>query len=55
MKEKIERLSKGIFEYAPQKLQLSQTELCVLVERGSKKQGSFFVTTKTKQKIKALL
>ena len=55
MKEKIERLSKGIFEYETPKLQLSQTELCILVEIGSKKQGSFFVTTKTKQKIKALL
>lgn len=55
MKEKIERLSKGIFEYEIPKLQLSQTQLCILVEIGSKKQGSFFVTTKTKQKIKALL
>ena len=55
MKEKIERLSKGIFEYEVQKLQLSQTEICDFVEAGSKKQGSFFVTTKAKQKIKALL
>lgn len=55
MKEKIERLSKGIFEYEMQRLQLSQTEICAFVEAGSKKQGSFFVKTKTKQKIKALL
>ena len=55
MKEKIERLSKGIFEYEMQKLQLSETEISIFIVAGSKKQGSFFVTTKTKQKIKALL
>ena len=55
MKEKIERLSKGIFEYEMPYLIVSEDELNVSIEAGSKKSGSICIGNAQNQKMKGVL
>ncbi len=55
MKEKIERLSKGIFEYEMPELIVSETELQVVVEAGIRKEGSIRIKNATGQRMKGVL
>ena len=55
MKEKIERLSKGIFEYEMPELIVSETELMVVVEEGIRKEGSIRIANSAGQRMKGVL
>jgi len=55
VKEKIERLSKGIFEYEMPELIVSETELNVVVEAGIRKEGSFRITNSAGKRMKGVL
>lgn len=55
MKEKIERLSKGIFEYEMPELIVSESELNILVEAGIRKEGSIRITNEAGQRMKGVL
>lgn len=55
MKEKIERLSKGIFEYEMPELLVSETELNIVVEAGIRKEGSIRITNDAGKKMKGVL
>ena len=55
MKEKIERLSKGIFEYEMPELQVSETKLDIVVEAGIRKEGSIRITNSAGQRMKGVL
>ncbi len=55
MKEKIERLSKGIFEYEMPELIVSESELDITVEAGIQKEGIIRITNETGQRMKGVL
>ncbi|MBP3579096.1 MAG: hypothetical protein J6K15_13385 [Lachnospiraceae bacterium] len=55
MKEKIERLSKGIFEYEMPELIVSETELNIDVEEGIRKSGSIRITNDAGKRMKGVL
>ena len=55
MKEKIERLSKGIFEYEMPELLVSEPELDIVVEEGIRKEGSLRITNDAGQRMKGVL
>lgn len=55
MKEKIERLAKGIFEYEMPELLVSESHLHVYVEAGLKTEGSFCVKNKEGIRMKGVL
>lgn len=55
MKEKIERLSKGIFEYEMPELIVSEAELNIVVEAGIRKEGSIRITNDAGQRMKGVL
>jgi len=55
VKEKIERLSKGIFEYEMPELIVSDLELDIVVESGIKKEGSIRITNSAGQRMKGIL
>ena len=55
MKEKIERLSKGIFEYEMPELLVSEPELDIVVEEGIRKEGSLRITNNAGQRMKGVL
>lgn len=55
MKEKIERLSKGTFEYEMPELQVSESELHVVVEAGIRKEGSIRITNDAGKRMKGVL
>ncbi len=55
MKEKIERLSKGIFEYEMPELIVSETELNIVVEAGIRREGSIRITNEAGQRMKGVL
>lgn len=55
MKEKIERLSKGIFEYKLPEIILSVEEINISVEMGKNYEGSFYIHNAAKTKMKGIL
>ena len=55
MKEKIEKLSKGIFEYELQDILLSDTLIRIKVEAGKVFCGSFLIKNRTGSKMKGIL
>lgn len=55
MKEKIERLSKGIFEYEMPELIVSEAQLDIVVEAGIRKEGSIRITNEAGQRMKGVL
>ena len=55
MKEKIERLSRGIFEYEMPELIVSETELVISVEAGMIKEGSLRIGNDQNQRMKGIL
>lgn len=55
MKEKIERLAKGIFEYEMPELLVSETDLHVYVEAGMKKNGAIRVKNREGKRMKGVL
>lgn len=55
MKEKIERLSKGIFEYEMPELMVSESELDIVVEAGIRKEGSIRIANEAGQRMKGVL
>jgi len=55
VKEKIERLSKGIFEYEMPELIVSESELRIVVEAGVRKEGSIRITNAAGQRMKGVL
>ena len=55
MKEKIERLSKGIFEYEMPELLVSESELNIVVEAGIKRDGSITIRNSAGQRMKGVL
>ncbi len=55
MKEKIERLSKGIFEYEMPELIVSEAELNIEVEAGIRKEGSIRIENEAGQRMKGVL
>ncbi len=55
MKEKIERLSKGIFEYEMPELVVSESELDIVVEAGIRQEGSIRITNNAGQRMKGVL
>lgn len=55
MKEKIERLTKGIFEYKLPKLLLSQEVLLLTVEKGREIKGSFKIWNEAGRRMKGVL
>ncbi|MBO5351779.1 MAG: hypothetical protein J6A77_00615 [Lachnospiraceae bacterium] len=55
MKEKIERLSKGIFEYEMPGLIVSEPELDIMVEAGIHKEGTIRITNEMGQRMKGVL
>ena len=55
MKEKIERLSKGIFDYEMPELLVSESELNIVVEAGIRKEGSIRITNEAGQRMKGVL
>jgi len=55
VKEKIERLSKGIFEYEMPELIVSETELDIVVEAGIRKTGSIRITNEADKRMKGVL
>ncbi len=55
MKEKIERLAKGIFEYEMPELLVSETDLHVYVEAGMRKTGAICVKNREGKRMKGVL
>ena len=55
MKEKIERLSKGIFEYEMPKLLVSEEEIDIIVEKGIQREGSIRISNSAGQRMKGVL
>lgn len=55
MKEKIERLSKGIFEYEVPSLIVSETSLDIVVEAGIRKEGAIRIANEAGQRMKGVL
>ena len=55
MKEKIEKLSKGIFEYEMPKLIVSETEIDLTLESGVRREGTLRITNETGQRMKGIL
>ena len=55
MKEKIERLSKGIFEYEMPKLLVSEKELHIIVEKGIPREGSIHISNIAGQRMKGVI
>ena len=55
MKEKIERLSKGIFEYEMPELIVSELRLEIVVEAGIRKEGSIRIENSAGQRMKGVL
>ena len=55
MKEKIERLSKGIFEYEMPILLVSEKELDIVVEAGIRTEGSIRIANSAGQRMKGVL
>ena len=55
MKEKIERLSKGIFEYEVPSLIVSETSLDIVVEAGIRKEGTIRIANEAGQRMKGVL
>jgi len=55
VKEKIERLSKGIFEYEMPELIVSETALNIMVEAGIRKEGSIHIANDAGQRMKGVL
>ena len=55
MKEKIERLSKGIFEYEMPDLLVSEEELDIVVEAGIRTEGSIRIANSAGQRMKGVL
>lgn len=55
MKEKIERLSKGIFTYEMPELLVSEKELYINVEAGKHKGGSLLITNDSGQRMKGVI
>ena len=55
MKEKIERLSKGIFEYEMPELLVSEKELYVYVEAGLKTSGAIRIKNGEGKRMKGVL
>lgn len=55
MKEKIERLSKGIFEYEMPELLISQEKIDVAVEAGNRVSGSFIISNSEAARMKGVL
>ncbi len=55
MKEKIERLSKGIFEYEMPELRVSETRLDIVVEAGIRTEGSIRISNNAGQRMKGVL
>ncbi len=55
MKEKIERLSKGIFEYEMPELLVSESELNIAVEAGIRQEGSIRITNSEGKRMKGVL
>ncbi|MBR6642682.1 MAG: hypothetical protein IKL28_03365 [Lachnospiraceae bacterium] len=55
MKEKIERLSKGIFEYEMPELLVSESRLDIVVEAGIRKEGSIRISNSAGQRMKGVL
>ena len=55
MKEKIDRLSKGIFEYEMPELMVSDTELDIVVEAGIRKEGSIRISNEAGHRMKGVL
>lgn len=55
MKEKIDRLSKGIFEYEMPELVVSDMELDIIVEAGIRKEGSIRITNDAGHRMKGVL
>jgi len=55
VKEKIERLSKGIFEYEMPELLVSESRLDIVVEAGIRKEGSIRISNDAGQRMKGVL
>lgn len=55
MKEKIERLSKGIFEYEMPELIVSETALEIVVEAGIRKEGKFCIRNSAQKRMKGVI
>jgi len=55
VKEKIERLSKGIFEYEMPELIVSEAELDIVVEAGRRKEGSITIVNNAGKRMKGVL
>lgn len=55
MKEKIERLSKGIFEYEMPELLVSETSLEIVVEAGIRKEGKIYIRNSAQKRMKGVL
>lgn len=55
LKEKIERLAKGIFEYKPPKLFLSEKMLFLTIEMGKELRGSFKIWNEAGRRMKGVL
>jgi len=55
VKEKIDRLCKGIFEYEMPELLVSETELNIVVEAGIRKEGSIRITNEAGKRMKGVL
>ncbi len=55
MKEKIERLSKGIFEYEMPELLVSDKTLEMVVEAGIRKEGKLYIRNSAQQRMKGVL
>jgi len=55
VKEKIERLSKGIFEYEMPELRVSESRLDIVVEAGIRKEGSIRISNSAGQRMKGVL
>jgi len=55
VKEKIERLSKGIFEYEMPELMVSESQLNIEVEAGMRKEGSIRIANESGQRMKGIL
>ncbi|MCR5153480.1 MAG: DUF5717 family protein, partial [Lachnospiraceae bacterium] len=55
MKEKIDRLSKGLFEYEMPQLVLYENSLDIRIEEGTVKTGSFIVSNSAKVRMKGVI
>ncbi len=55
MKEKIDKFSKGIFEYEQPEIKLSEDVLNIFIDSGSTKEGSFIITNSQSVSMKGLL